>query len=109
MLHNSISDIDECLGESGVDYDKDCHKCTNTIGSYTCSCDHGYELLPNGTSCGDVDECERGTYDVDCHICVNLIGSHTCLCNDTYTLDVKNNNETCTGQLTSLLIRKCSP
>ncbi|ELU12473.1 hypothetical protein CAPTEDRAFT_97299 [Capitella teleta] len=52
MLHNSISDINECLGESGVDYDKDCHECTNTIGSYTCSCDHGYELSPNGTSCG---------------------------------------------------------
>ncbi|ELU08234.1 hypothetical protein CAPTEDRAFT_61524, partial [Capitella teleta] len=62
------------------------HKCINTISSYTCRCDHGYELLPNGTSCGDVDECERGSYDVDCHICVNLIGGHTCLCNDTYIL-----------------------
>ncbi|ELU10372.1 hypothetical protein CAPTEDRAFT_61435, partial [Capitella teleta] len=76
----------ECLSESDVDYNKDCHECTNTIGSYTCICDHGYELSPNRTSCGDVDECERGMYDVDCHICVNLIGGHTCLCNDTYTL-----------------------
>ncbi|ELT92278.1 hypothetical protein CAPTEDRAFT_134429, partial [Capitella teleta] len=47
----SFSDINECLGESGVDYDKDCHECINTIGSYTCRCDDGYELHPNGTSC----------------------------------------------------------
>ncbi|ELU17236.1 hypothetical protein CAPTEDRAFT_209143 [Capitella teleta] len=90
--------INECLGESGVDYDKDCHECINTIGSYTCRCDHGYELLPNGTSCGDIDECERGMYEDDCHICVNLIGGFTCLCNDTYMLDPNNNNETCIGQ-----------
>ncbi|ELU01223.1 hypothetical protein CAPTEDRAFT_90429, partial [Capitella teleta] len=44
-------DINECLGESGVDYDKDCHECINTIGSYTCRCDDGYELHPNRTSC----------------------------------------------------------
>ncbi|ELU01957.1 hypothetical protein CAPTEDRAFT_51881, partial [Capitella teleta] len=62
-------------------------ECINTIGSYTCRCDHGYELHPNGASCQDIDECERGMYEVDCHICVNLIGGFTCLCNDTYILD----------------------
>ncbi|ELT96592.1 hypothetical protein CAPTEDRAFT_207106, partial [Capitella teleta] len=87
--------ISECLGESGVDYDKDCHECINTIGSYTCRCDDGYKLHSNGTSCQDIDECERGMYEVDCHICVNLIGGFTCLCNDTYMLDANNNNETC--------------
>ncbi|ELU16588.1 hypothetical protein CAPTEDRAFT_110143, partial [Capitella teleta] len=37
-------DIDECAGDRGEDYDEDCHTCVNTIGSYTCECDDGYEL-----------------------------------------------------------------
>ncbi|ELT91462.1 hypothetical protein CAPTEDRAFT_207298 [Capitella teleta] len=105
MLHNSISDKNECLGENGVNYDKDCHECINIIGSYTCRCDHGYELHSNGTSCGDVDECERGMYDVDrCHTCVNLIGGHTCLCNETFVLDKSSNNETCIGIAVAVLL-----
>ncbi|ELU16656.1 hypothetical protein CAPTEDRAFT_216275, partial [Capitella teleta] len=37
-------DINECAGERGGYYDEDCHTCVNTIGSYTCECDDGYEL-----------------------------------------------------------------
>ncbi|ELT92036.1 hypothetical protein CAPTEDRAFT_124775 [Capitella teleta] len=83
---------------AGVDYDRDCHKCINTKGSHTCGCDSGYELHPNGKSCVDTNECQRGLHGVDCHNCVNLIGGHTCICNDTYVLDINNNNETCIGQ-----------
>ena len=39
-------DIDECTGEN------DCgHTCTNTHGSYECSCLTGYELSEDGKSC----------------------------------------------------------
>ncbi|ELU14008.1 hypothetical protein CAPTEDRAFT_192856, partial [Capitella teleta] len=38
------TDIDECAGERGENYAEDCHTCVNTIGSYTCECDDGYEL-----------------------------------------------------------------
>ena len=35
-----VTDIDECLNNNGG-----CdHKCTNTIGSYYCSCEEGYQL-----------------------------------------------------------------
>lgn len=40
-------DIDECSEGS-----HDCEQmCINTHGSYTCSCDEGYEALNNGRSC----------------------------------------------------------
>ena len=39
-------DHDECKGERGLHYDKDCHRCINTEGSYTCECDKSYELDP---------------------------------------------------------------
>ena len=40
-LHFSIIDVDEC-----VDGIHDCHSqayCTNTVGSYTCTCNSGYQ------------------------------------------------------------------
>ena len=40
-------DIDECsVYNGGCD-----HICTNTIGSYICSCDNGYTLDGNNLSC----------------------------------------------------------
>ena len=40
-------DINEC----NLNTDGCAHICTNTIGSYTCSCRTGYRLLSNGRSC----------------------------------------------------------
>ena len=40
-------DINECDTTNGR-----CeHSCTNTIGSFICSCDTGYQLDGNGLSC----------------------------------------------------------
>ena len=48
---NLHSDIDECSeGTHNCD-----QICTNTVGSFTCSCNSGYKLLGNGKSC-------RGTF-----------------------------------------------
>ena len=45
--NTTVSDIDECtLNINGCD-----HNCTNTFGSYTCSCRAGCELAANGHSC----------------------------------------------------------
>jgi len=38
-------DITECDELVNV-----CHNCTNTVGSYSCSCDNGYNLI-NGSVC----------------------------------------------------------
>ena len=40
-------DVNECsTGNGGCD-----HSCTNTNGSYICSCDDGYALSSNGHTC----------------------------------------------------------
>ena len=47
MYHITVLDVDECdAGISGCN-----HNCTNTVGSYVCSCDEGYELDSNGLTC----------------------------------------------------------
>jgi hypothetical protein len=45
-------DIDECI----LNTDGCVHICTNTIGSYTCSCRTGYRLSSNGHSCQGTPE-----------------------------------------------------
>ena len=42
-----FADIDECsVGTHGCAFN-----CTNTIGSYSCSCDIGYHLNEDGLQC----------------------------------------------------------
>lgn len=48
--HNStlyIPDIDECI----EDIDGCVQTCTNTMGSYTCSCNAGYRLASDNHGC----------------------------------------------------------
>lgn len=58
--------------------------CKNTVGSYECVCEDGFE--GNGSStCKDIDECEKGT--AVCHsnsYCSNSAGGYVCACKDGY-------------------------
>ncbi|KAK6480953.1 hemicentin-1-like [Huso huso] len=71
----SCIDVDECLQR------KPCqHDCRNTQGSYQCTCPSGYQLLPNGRNCKDVDECvEQGVTCAPSQMCFNTRGGHQCL------------------------------
>ena len=52
------SDIDECVeGLGGCD-----HNCTNTNGSYFCSCMDGYELESDNHTCTGDDYTGIATY-----------------------------------------------
>ena len=54
-LHTLLCiDINECNERSGCD-----QLCTNTNGSYYCSCNEGYRLMNDGKSC-------KGMYDIAC-------------------------------------------
>lgn len=47
MLPTSLTDVNECLATPSP-----CDQgCTNTVGSYQCSCNDGYVLHENGRSC----------------------------------------------------------
>ncbi|KAI8499827.1 hypothetical protein Bbelb_221440, partial [Branchiostoma belcheri] len=76
-------DVDECW--YGI---AECeHICTNTDGSFNCSCDPGFHLI-NETSCAeeaDVDECSTDNGGCEQN-CINTYLSHHCTCDPGYTL-----------------------
>lgn len=65
-------------------------KCTNTEGSFYCSCHDGYKL--NKNRCDDDDECVENNGNCS-NICINLIGSHVCACEAGFMLG--SDNVTC--------------
>uniref|UniRef100_A0A3B1JEH8 Growth arrest specific 6 n=1 Tax=Astyanax mexicanus TaxID=7994 RepID=A0A3B1JEH8_ASTMX len=81
-------DVNECSkGNGGCD-----HECTNSMGSYHCSCHNGYALSGHHT-CLDIDECEDSPDVCGTAQCRNLIGSYECLCETGYVYD--NETKTC--------------
>ncbi|CAB4015195.1 mucin, partial [Paramuricea clavata] len=74
----SCDDINECQSTQ----DNLCDQtCTNTVGSYTCSCLEGYSFTSPST-CTDINECLTG--DFVCNgvgeECENIPGSYRCAC-----------------------------
>ena len=68
--------------------------CTNTIGSYTCSCNSGY--YGDGVTCTDFNECAGQNGGDDCNVyatCTNTPGSYSCACNSGFS----GNGVNCTG------------
>ncbi|XP_052786719.1 uncharacterized protein LOC128222017 [Mya arenaria] len=74
------SDVNEC-----TEYSYCSQLCTNTHGSYRCSCRQGYLLNYDNRSCRDTDECTDGSSRCS-HICSNTVGSYSCSCRVGYTL-----------------------
>ncbi|KAL8604296.1 hypothetical protein ACOMHN_023666 [Nucella lapillus] len=76
-------DIDECRSQPAP-----CQQlCTNTMGSYQCSCKTGYRThAANASLCTDIDECQENTHGCQ-HQCVNTEGSYQCSCFSGFTLN----------------------
>ncbi|CAI9741405.1 fibulin-1-like isoform X1 [Octopus vulgaris] len=73
-------DTDECYYDNG-----NCNqKCNNSMGTYNCYCDHGYQLI-NETYCDDINECDHMNGGCN-HHCNNTIGGHKCECFHGYSL-----------------------
>ncbi|KAK7889437.1 hypothetical protein WMY93_024997 [Mugilogobius chulae] len=82
-------DDDECQNVTNICGDTG--NCTNTNGSYYCTCVSGYKstgpahFLPNdGTHCTDVDECSSGQICGPNSLCHNTNGSFYCTCQRDY-------------------------
>ncbi|XP_028312744.1 low-density lipoprotein receptor-related protein 1 [Gouania willdenowi] len=57
------------------------HRCYSTPQGPICGCEAGFQLMDDGQTCADVDECEGGTHSGVCsQRCVNLVGSYRCDC-----------------------------
>uniref|UniRef100_A0A8C3Q1V5 Latent-transforming growth factor beta-binding protein 1 n=1 Tax=Chrysolophus pictus TaxID=9089 RepID=A0A8C3Q1V5_CHRPC len=71
-----LADVDEC-----ADLAIQClgGECRNTLGSYECHCQTGFELI-NGTVCQDVNECLNSEICSPNGECLNSHGSYFCIC-----------------------------
>ena len=102
-------DINECSTNNGG-----CNQtCTNTNGSYECSCNVGFNLADNNHDCdgtlyynvmyyhciviSDINECNTGEHLCE-QVCVNNIGSYSCDCFIGFSLD--SNAINCSGTTT---------
>jgi len=84
-------DIDECDPTKRLNR---CEQiCENTLGSYKCSCQEGFELSKDGYDCEDINECvddELFNCTDEFHKCVNTRGSYKCECDQgLYFIDGK--------------------
>uniref|UniRef100_A0A3B3TWA7 Adhesion G protein-coupled receptor L4 n=1 Tax=Poecilia latipinna TaxID=48699 RepID=A0A3B3TWA7_9TELE len=85
----TCNDDNECQNVTNICGDRG--QCTNTEGSYYCTCIPGYkstgdaQFQPNdGTGCTDVDECESELVCGPNSRCHNTNGSFYCSCNRDY-------------------------
>ncbi|XP_018328225.1 fibrillin-2 isoform X2 [Agrilus planipennis] len=76
-----LEDINEC--EEHPNICKNGH-CTNTFGSFMCSCNDGFRLDPSGVICIDINECEENPNICNIGQCVNEPGKYFCQCPEGY-------------------------
>jgi hypothetical protein len=80
-MDGQCQNIDECT--AGTDLCDTNSQCTDTDGSYTCSCVSGY--TGDGITCTDIDECFiKSDNCSDTEKCVNTVGGFTCECRVNY-------------------------
>ena len=68
-------DVNECA--AGTDNCNENATCTNTVGSFTCACNAGYE--GDGVTCTNIDECAANPC-LNGGTCTDGINSYTCAC-----------------------------
>ncbi|OCT79270.1 thrombomodulin [Xenopus laevis] len=79
----TCQDIDDCALIPDL-----CEQsCTNTEGSFMCTCFDGYEMVDE--QCKDINECESSDTLPCEHICENFSGGHKCVCWEGFTVDEK--------------------
>ncbi|XP_063774684.1 thrombomodulin-like [Pseudophryne corroboree] len=91
----TCEDIDDCAVNPNI-----CEShCTNTIGSFVCSCKPGFEMVDE---CEDRGECQAECQDIDecinpatlCeHDCENYPGGYRCVCVEGFVIDEKKPNK----------------
>lgn len=76
-----LEDINECDEHNNICING---YCTNTFGSYMCSCYDGYRLDSSGIQCIDINECEENLQLCGSGVCHNEEGKYVCICPEGY-------------------------
>ncbi|XP_078377353.1 uncharacterized protein LOC144660575 isoform X1 [Oculina patagonica] len=87
-------DVDECAEEihNCSTYEGQANAiCTNTNGSFQCSCLQGWQ--GDGFYCIDIDECVNGSVCGTNQVCRNLAGNYSCSCKDGWTISGSKSDE----------------
>ncbi|XP_006831741.1 PREDICTED: fibrillin-1 [Chrysochloris asiatica] len=82
--NNDCIDVDECATGNG----NLCRngQCINLVGTFRCQCNEGYEVVPDGRTCVDINECLLEPGKCAPGTCQNLDGSFRCICPPGYSL-----------------------
>ena len=92
-----FTDIDECTANTdGCD-----QGCTNTEGSFECTCSSGFTLSNDERTCMDVNECILEMDNCQ-QTCVNTDGGFRCECDSGFQLN--SDQATCSGNLVFIII-----
>ncbi|XP_069857979.1 LOW QUALITY PROTEIN: fibrillin-3 [Dipodomys merriami] len=75
-------DVNECKAFPGLCVHG---TCSNSVGSFRCSCAEGFALDPQERNCTDIDECLISPDLCGQGVCVNTPGSFECECFPGYT------------------------
>merc|ERR1712187_847373 len=76
-------DIDECSTKNYCGTGSS--KCSNRVGSFTCTCKSGYRVDSKTKKCVDIDECSTKNFcGTGSSKCSNTVGSFTCTCKTGY-------------------------
>ncbi|XP_078695035.1 mucin-like protein [Branchiostoma floridae x Branchiostoma belcheri] len=73
--------VDECASANGG-----CEQtCVNTLTSYYCTCNNGFNLAADGHTCNNINEClvDNGGCE---HTCRDTVGSYECSCRSRHRL-----------------------
>ena len=76
-----LEDINECEEMENMCKNG---RCSNTFGSFMCTCEDGFELDSSHMMCVDVNECKQNPSICGTGNCVNLAGSYECDCPPDY-------------------------
>ncbi|XP_043063561.1 fibulin-1 isoform X2 [Drosophila ficusphila] len=98
LKNGSCTDIDECAHTLSNDCDNNNHQeCINTVGSYFCQCQTGFNMDGSLNKCVDINECSINNHNcLPTQRCDNTIGSYICTrlqsCGTGYTLNAETGN-----------------
>ena len=94
LSRQKCRDINECKEYTGRC--RDSLQCTNSVGSYACGCQHGYETTENG--CVDINECASQASCPDNAVCHNTAGNYTCHCDAGFQGDFCEDVDECSAE-----------